>query len=383
MKKITIPFCILLAITSFTSCKKSSHGTPVNNDTIANYIVPTTYNFANVNYSNQTILIAMADQLVAKINTANSIPNTPLTVTTLDNLFTNTGSPFNDSALNLNGSGLSLSNYCSASMRTDIVNYLDSVSVYSQSTTAASAGVAGVSASSASPTKKYLLSQNGIFYSQVIKKAIMGMFAYQIANVYLADSINATVDTVVLAHYWDAAFGSFGVPVNFPTNLTGLKYFGSYCNQVNAGLNSNSSIMNAFLKGRAAISNKDIPTMKAQATILIATFDSLDAAAIVQEMHETETNMTASDLVASYGTLSESIGFVRNLQYNTGKRVITAAQITQLLALYDNVTPSTPNLYNFVNTLSNQTPGPTSNTEIIAQFIGNIYGFNSAELALL
>jgi hypothetical protein len=381
MKKITISFCIFLAAFSLSSCKKSNSGTPINN-----YTVPVTYNFSNVTYSDQTILMAMADQLVAKINTANSTPNTPITVTTLDNLFTNTGSPFNDSALNLNGSGLSLSNYCSTAQRTDILNYLDSVSVYSQSATAASIGVAGVSASSASPNKKYLLSPNGVFYSQVVKKTIMGVFAYQIANVYMANLINSTTDTVALAHYWDAAFGFFGVPVNFPTNVTGLKYFGSYCNQVNAGLNSNASIMNAFLKGRAAISNNDLPTMKVQATILIAAFDSLDAAAIVQEMHETETNMAASsgsDLVASYSTLSESIGFVRNLQYNTGKRVITDAQITQLLALYDNTTPATPNLYNFVNILGTQTPGPASNTEIIAQFIGNIYGFNSTELALL
>ncbi len=384
MKKITLSFCILVAALSFSSCKKNSTGSPTNNNT--NYTVPTTYTFANVNYSNQTILMAMADQLVAKINTANSVPNTPLTTTTLENMFTNTGAPFNDSALNLNGSGLNLSSYCTGAMKSDMQNYFDSISVYSQISAGASAGFAGVDSSSQNHSKKYLLSPNGIFYSQVIKKTIMGIFAYQVANVYMTDSINSTTDTAALAHYWDAAFGFFGVPVNFPTNLTGLKYFGSYCNQVNAGLNSNASIMNAFLKGRAAISNIDLPTMKAQATILIAAFDSLDAAAIVQEMHETETNMAASsgpDLVASYGTLSESLGFVYNLEYNTGKRVITAAQITQLLALYDNATPATPNFYNFVNILGTQTPGPTSNTEIIAEFIGNIYGFNSTELALL
>jgi len=298
-------------------------------------------------------------------------------------MFTNTGAPFNDSALNLNGSGLNLSSYCTAAMKTDMQNYFDSISVYSQISTGASAGLAGVDSSSQNHSKKYLLSPNGVFYSQVVKKTIMGIFAYQVANVYMADSINGTTDTVVLAHYWDEAFGFFGVPVNFPTNLTGLKYFGSYCNQVNAGLNSNASIMNAFLKGRAAISNNDLPAMKAQAAILIATFDSLDAAAIVQEMHETETNMTASDLVASYGTLSESLGFVRNLQYNTGKRLITDAQITHLLGLYDNTTPNDPNLYNFVNILNAQTPGPLSNTEIIAQYIGSIYGFGTSELALL
>jgi hypothetical protein len=377
MKKIIFPILVLLVTIFCWSCKKSS--TP----SIAAYTDSATYNYPNVNYSNQLIVLAMADQLVAKINTANTIPGTVVTAGVLDSMFTNTGSPFNDSALNLNGSGLNLANYCPASMKADLMNYFDSIGVYSQSTVTPILGVAGVAPSSVTPTKKYLLSPNGVYYSQVVKKAIMGMCAHQIANVYMADSINSTIDTTTLAHYWDAAFGFFGVPVNFPTNVTGLRYFGSYSNQVNAGLNSNSSIMNAFLKGRAAISHNDIATMKAQANILINTFDSLDAAAIVQEMHETETNIAAGDTVAALGTLSESLGFVRNLQYNSGTRVITNTQITQLLALYDSVNPTTPNLYNFINVLLTQTPGPQTRTEAIAEFVGQIYGFNATELPLL
>jgi hypothetical protein len=231
----------------------------------------------------------------------------------------------------------------------------------------------------------YLLSPNGVYYSQVIKKAIMGMCAYQIADVYMADSINSTTDTTILEHYWDKAFGLFGVPVNFPTSTTGLRYFGSYSNQVNAGLGSNTSIMNAFLKGRAAIANNDLTTMKAQAALLITTFDSLDAAAIVQEMHETNTNIEAGDAVAAYGTLSESLGFVRNLAYNNSpNRVITNAQIAQLLALYDSVNPNSPSLYNFVGVNAGLTVAQIeAKTNAIAQLIGQIYGFTATELPLL
>jgi hypothetical protein len=358
------------------SCKKDD----------ASYTVPATYNFANVNYSNQTMLLAMADQLLAAVNTANTIPQTAVSLTTLNNLFNNTNSPFNDSTYNLNGASFSLADYAPAQMKSDLVAYFDSISVYSsQSSTVAAPGVPGVGTSSATG-KKYLLSANGVFYSQVIKKAIMGLCAYQITNVYMTDSINSTTDIAKLGHYWDAAFGYFGVPVNFPAVTTGLKYFGSYCNQVNAGLNSNAIIMNTFLKGRAAISNNDIATMKAQSKLLIAEFDTLNAACVVQEMHETEADITATsgpDAVAAQGTMSESLGFVRNFQYNTGTRVITAAQITSLLDLYDSANPNNPNLYNFINVLSNQTPGPQSNTEVIAQYIGNIYGFTATQLPLL
>jgi hypothetical protein len=362
------------------SCKKSNQSTAN-----TNYSVPTTYTFANVNDTASLQLLAMADQVMAAINHANSSPNTVVSTQTLDDMLNNTGGYFVDSALTLNASGLKLATCFPAAALTDVQDYFDSVGLYSQSTTAASPGVPGVSPSSVTPSKLYLLSPNGVYYSQVIKKAIMGMCAYQIADVYMADSINSTTDTTILEHYWDKAFGLFGVPVNFPTSTTGLRYFGSYSNQVNAGLGSNTSIMNAFLKGRAAIANNDLTTMKAQAALLITTFDSLDAAAIVQEMHETNTNIEAGDAVAAYGTLSESLGFVRNLAYNNSpNRVITNAQIAQLLALYDSVNPNSPSLYNFVGVNAGLTVAQIeAKTNAIAQLIGQIYGFTATELPLL
>jgi Domain of unknown function (DUF4856) len=378
MRRIII-LSLVLTILSY-SCKKSNQST-VN----TNYPVPTTYTFANVNYNTSLEVLAMADQVVAKINLANSSSNTVISAQQLDAMLNNTGGYFVDSALQLNSSGLTLASYIPAAELTNVLSYFDSVGLYSESTTSASFGVAGVSPSSVTPTKLYLLSPNGVFYSKVTKKALMGMCAYQIADVYMADSINSTTDTTTLEHYWDEAFGLFGVPVNFPTNTTGLRYFGSYSNQVNAGLGSNASIMNAFLKGRAAIANDDLTTMKAQAALLINTFDSLDAAAIVQEMHETNTNIEAGDAVAAYGTLSESLGFVRNLAYNNSPtRVITNAQISQLLALYDSNNPNSPNLYNFVGVNAGLTVAQIeAKTNAIAQLIGQIYGFTATELPLL
>lgn len=387
MKRTQTLLGVFLLFCFSWGCKKSDNpSTPV-------YPIPTTYDFTNFNDSVQLKILAMADQLVAKINLANSTPNTVVTSQVLTDMFNNTGGYFVDSSLQLNNSGLKLANYFSTAAQTDVLNYFDSIGVYSQSTVTAAAGVAGVGASSVTPTKKYLLSASGVFYSQVVKKAIMGMCAYQIANVFMTDSVASSVDntTVVagsgtlLEHHWDEAFGFFGVPVNFPTNTTGLRYFGSYSNQVNAGLNSNTTLMTAFLTGRAAISAKDLNTKSAQAKIIITTFDQLDAAAIVQEMHETNTNIEAGDAVAAYGTLSESLGFVRNLAYNTSStRIITSAQITQLLQLYDSANPNSPNLYNFVGAAQGLTVAQIeAKTNAIAQFVGQVYGFTATELPLL
>ncbi|HSZ33058.1 MAG TPA: DUF4856 domain-containing protein [Puia sp.] len=381
MQKITYSLFLSLIIALSWSCQKSNNSVTV---TPPVYTVPTTYNFASFNDSNQVKLLVMADQIVAAINRANTIPNTVVSAQTLTDMLNNTGGYFNDSALKLNSSGLKLADYFSAAAKTDMLNYFDSIGLYSQSSASPGHGVAGVASSAANPNKKYLLSPNGIFYSQVVKKTFMGVFSYQIASVYLADSINNKTDTTILQHYWDAAFGFFGVPVNFPTNTTGLKYLGSYSNQVDAGLHSNASIMNAFLKGRAAIGANDLATMKAQAGILINTFDSLDAAAIVQEMHETNTNIEAGDAVAAYGTLSESLGFVRNLIYNTSPaKAITNAQIAQLLALYDSSNPNSPDLYLFVNANVNTTAQIEAKTAEISALIGQIYGFSATTLSLL
>jgi hypothetical protein len=381
MQKIRYSSFLFLIVALSWSCKKSNNSVTV---TPPVYTVPTTYSFTNFNDSNQVKLLVMADQIVAAVNRANTIPNTVVSAQTLTDMFNNTGGYFNDSVLKLNASGLKLSDYFPAAAKTDMLNYFDSIALYSESSVVPVHGVAGVAASSVNPNKKYLLSPNGVFYSQVVKKTFMGVFSYQIASVYLGDSINSKTDTTTLQHYWDAAFGFFGVPVNFPTNTTGLKYLGSYSNQVDAGLHSNTSIMNAFLKGRAAIGANDLATMKAQANILINTLDSLDAAAIVQEMHETNTNIEVGDAVAAYGTLSESLGFVHNLIYDTSpSKVITNTQIAQLLALYDSANPTNPDLYLFVNANVNTTAQIEAKTAAISALIGQIYGFSENTLPLL
>ena len=385
MRKYTIAIALLGMIITADSCKKDK-----NTNTTPVYTVPTTYNFTNVDYTNQKKLLLMADQLVAAINLANTNPVTAVNAQKLKDMFNNTGNYFTDSTLSLNGSGLKLADYCSAAAKADLMRCFDSIAAYSQSAAVASNGVAGIAVSPVS-SKKLLLSPTGIFYSQLVKKIIMGgICAYEIANVYLADSISNSVDnkTVVtgagtaMEHHWDEAFGFFGVPIDFPTNKTGSKYFGSYSNQVDPGLGSNASIMNAFLKGRAAISAKDLTTRDAQAKLLKSTFDTLNAACIVQEMKETDVNIVANDFIGAYSTLSETMGFIYNMKYNTSStRVITDAQITQLLSLLDSANPNNPNLYNFVNGSVNTTEQIKAKTDAIRQMVGKIYGFSATQLA--
>jgi hypothetical protein len=385
-KILSIFLSVFVLLFALGGCKKDNNG-----NSIPSYTVPTTYNFANFNDTTQLKLLAMADQIGAKINLANSIPGTVVSAQQLKDMFNNVNGYFVDSALKLNNSGLRLADYCAPAAKTDVMTYFDSVGLFSQSTVTASAGVAGVAASVANPSKKYLLSPTGIFYSQVFKKLVNGgICAYKIGLSYLTDSISNTVDnkTVVpgsgtaMEHHWDGAFGLLGVPVTFPATTAGSRYLGSYANQVDAGLGCNAVLMNAFLKGRAAISAGDMTTKTQQAAIIISMLDKVNAAAVVQEMKETDANIEAGDAVAAYGTLSESLGFVRNFNYYTSPaRVITDAQISQLLALYDAANPSNPNLYAFVNASVSTKAQIEAKTDAIRQFIGKVYGFTAAQLA--
>src|ERR1700743_3638474 len=90
-----------------------------------NYTIPTTYNFPNFNDSNALKLLAMADQLGAAINLANTTPNTPVDAQKLTDMFNNVNNYFVDSSLKLNASGLRLADYCCPAAKTDLLNYFD------------------------------------------------------------------------------------------------------------------------------------------------------------------------------------------------------------------------------------------------------------------
>jgi len=332
MRKSFIALSVIsAALLLATSCKKSSTKT----DPAPTYTVPTTYNFTNVNYSDATTRLSMANEMAVLMASATI---GPVDGQRLLNMFTNTNSPFASSTSNT--SGLQLKDQCFTQLQTDIPNFIDSIVMVSNSTQPASRGVAGIGASSVTPTSKYPQTATGVNYAQVFKKSIMGgLICYEIVNNYMVNGISSSVDnsTVVagsgtaMEHNWDLAFGYWGVPINFPTVKTGVLFWGSYTSQIDSGYHANMILMNSFLKGRAAISNKDVATTKAQATIIMQTFERATGAAALQEINEIKEALT--DNVKRNSALSECYGFVNSLKYNPARK-ITDAQINAILALF-------------------------------------------------
>jgi len=163
---------------------------------------------------------------------------------------------------------------------------------------------------------------------------------YQATGVYLEfGKMNVDNETVIegegttMEHHWDEAFGYFGVPTNFPTDADGLVFWGSYSNQRNAILGSNQKLMDALLKGRAAISNKDLEIRDVAIAEARAEWELIAVGSALHYLNDGMANF--SDMALRSHSLSEAIGFIYSLQFNPVKK-ITNTEVGELLNLIAN-----------------------------------------------
>ena len=329
---------LAIAVSLLTpACKK--------NDGNANpsYTVPDTYNFSDADSLPAKTILSMFGQMEIAINKGN-VSGTALSSASLKSMYANQGGLFMDTTfsgvpLNLNTSALSLKTSTLPAARAYIESLMDSLELASASSVPAANGVAGVSSRAA------LLSQNGFYWRQLFSKTMMGVaLGHLITDVYLGDSLNSNISVSAKMHAWDQAFFLWCVPSNFPSNRKGVKYWGSYTSQVDSGvtkpvttltgINSNPALMNAFLKGRAALANNDHAAAVQQAAIIINMFEILEAAATVHELNESVDNL-ANSAAAVVGTNSEGLGFWTGLRYNQHKK-ISDADYQAVLDLFGN-----------------------------------------------
>jgi hypothetical protein len=347
--KIKYITAILAFISFIASCKREPDPEPIDDGGI---VVPTTYNFTNVNYSGQTQRISMLSEMTTLMKTGNT-SGTTVDANVLKNMFRNSGNPFTLSDLNTSGKNLICK--CFYLDTTYFLNYMDSLALCSISSVPGSNGTAGVVVSPSDNTKKYLFNERGIEITQLIEKGLMGgVFYYQSLAVYFSDDKignhidNTTVTAgsgTTMEHHWDEGFGYFGAPIDFPTNTTGMVYWAKYSNTVNASLGTNITLMNAFIAGRFAISNGDMTAKFTQRDIIRSNWEKVCAASVIHYYNEALANLT-DDAVRNH-TLSEALAFLRCLKYSPVK-IITNQQISDIEAMIGN------NFYNVtINGINN------------------------------
>jgi len=332
----TLSLALLLL---FSGCKKKTT-TPENPTTEdpKGYTIPSTYEFgANMDLTPATKRIAMLRELVTYVrSTHNPTTNIVISEDKLKAMYANTGAPFTDAgALGLNSAGFNLKEKTSnaKNFQTYVNTLFAEAAVASQGTVSGSNGVSGkvLGPAPSSPTAAqsvYLLNAQGFEYKELIEKGFMGSFLYA-EGCTLLKNIGTYDNTTVIAgkgtameQAWDQAFGYFGVPVSFPTSTANLSYWGSYCNSVNPAINSNSTMMNAWLKGRAAIRAKDAAARDAARDVLLSNWEKIAAARLISYLKQAKSNYL-NDGARSHA-LSEGIGFIRAFGYNPAKTIAEA-----------------------------------------------------------
>ncbi|WP_299702980.1 DUF4856 domain-containing protein [uncultured Pontibacter sp.] len=317
----------LAVCTLFSSCSKDEEDSP-------SYTVPQTYNFENVNYSGQTDRISMLSELDSYVKTGNN--GALLDAQKMRDMYANVNAPFSEARLNTSGKQLKDKTILSAQSLFD--SYFDKAASASLSAgTPALNGKAGLLTTSEGT--KYLVDANGVEPAQIIQKGLMGaVFYFQAVEVYLTEAkIGAAVDNTTITpgdgtkmeHHFDEAFGYFGAPVDFPTNLNNLKFWANYSNKVNPSTGSNKALMDAFLKGRAAISAKDMKGKDEAIATIRTEWEKLVAASVILELNLAKTHIADQAKKSHY--LSEALGFMVGLKFKSDRK-ITDAQYEEAMA---------------------------------------------------
>lgn len=352
MKNILL-FALGLSTIVFTSCSSDDEDTPPAQNPPAGYTVPDTYVFTDaegnstVNFSGQTDRLNQLAEMTALMKSANTA-GTVVNAQDLKDMFANVGN-------NGNGnfsfsSSKQLRNKC-ATLNTDaevvqleFEEMMDNLAAISETTVAGEAngtnGVAGiVQTGEAGP---YLMNAKGQEYNQLITKGLMGaVFYHQMTGYYLTDEkIGDALDNSIpkdpeagkyytsMEHHWDEAFGYFSSEVTFPTLGTD-RFWGGYCNKVDPQLGSNEKLMDAFLTGRAAISNDDMVTKNQQRDIILTEMERVVAGAAIHYMNKARAEF-ANDAKRNH-YLSEGTGFINSLRYKPNA-TITPIEINAIQA---------------------------------------------------
>jgi hypothetical protein len=288
--------------------------------------IPETYDFTNVSYDGQTQRLNQMIEMTTYKKTANT-SGVSLDANRLLAMYANAeganfGGSYNDDK--------QLRNKTLSAVQADFDSYFESIALASQSDLPAAEGVAGV-AVSADGTKQYLLNDKGVELTQIIEKGLMGAcFYYQATAVYLGEErMNADNETVIpgegteMEHHWDEAFGYLGVQRAFPVVTDGAAFWGKYCNDRNALLNTNQELMDALLKGRAAISANRLDIRDEAITEARAAWEKVVAGTAIHYVNSTIENY--DDFALRAHAISEAVAFVYSLKFNPEKTLDNSA----------------------------------------------------------
>jgi len=287
------------------------------------YTIPSTYSFDNVDYSGQLERLSMLLEMKTYMRSANT-PGTAVDAGRLSAMYRNDAANAGWSKQYSDSKQIKGKTFAGEQERYEAL--IEALAAASRSTAPAAEGVAGV-ASSLDGEKQYLLNENGVEYAQIIEKGLMGAcLYYQACAVYLGeDKMNVDNENITpgsgteMEHHWDEAFGYLGAPRDFPISTDGLVFWGDYCNDRDAMMNTNQPLMDALLKGRAAISNGDLVTRDEAIPEVRRAWERVVVGTAIHYLNQAIDKY--EDFAIRAHALSEAVAFLYGLQFNPEKRL--------------------------------------------------------------
>lgn len=342
-----------LGTLALTSCKKDKEDTnsQEGNNT---YSVPTSYVFEDANgnntvsYSGQTDRLNQLSEMVTLINSGLT---SEVSAQDLKDMYANEGGDGNGNFSFTSTKQLKNKTFgdgIDASTQEMFESFMDDLAMASQNNTmTASQGQAGTLSSG---TSTYLFDANGREPKQLIEKGLMGAVFYYQANSYylsedqIGDAVNNTdaVDPAngkyytTMEHHWDEAFGYFGVSTTFPIDVP-EEFWGKYCDKqdeagrVSNGKSLNSAIMDAFLGGRAAISNGDRAGKESNKQKVREAWELVTAGQAHTYLTDAQ-GYFGSDNAKFLHVISEAWAFIHSIKYSPSEtRRMTPSEVDQIL----------------------------------------------------
>ncbi|HAD96987.1 MAG TPA: DUF4856 domain-containing protein [Cryomorphaceae bacterium] len=338
MKRLGFLALLLITLT-VTSCEKT---TDCGCSPVESY--PQTYNFQNVDHSGQDDRLDMLSEIMAYVKTSDD--GNTISQATLLNMFSNDGYTWEKTELN--SSTKQIADKISSDANENIGIWISQLADISKNPGTGSNGTAGL-VQNAGGTRQYLMDQNGFHLAEMIEKGVMGALSYyQATGVYLSSSKmdvdNETVETgkgTAMQHHWDEAFGYWGVPNEFGSpgftydkTAAYHRFWAKYTNEVNEVLGVNSRLMEAFIKGRTAINNKDYSARDESIANIRNTWEEVCAAMAIHYLNGAKANI--SDDAMRNHQLSEAAGFIYSLQFNPTTRMGRSEIMNDILPVYLN-----------------------------------------------
>ncbi len=297
-----------------SSCEKESQN--------PKYEIPTTYQFENVSYSGQTDRLGMLFELQAEIKKA-ATDNKKLSQEQLIAMYTNDSHKAGWQGMYSDSKQLKDKTF--PAYQELFTAVLIDAADKSQNLQDASEGQAGIISNEAQDGQ-YFVNENGLEYAQIIAKGLMGAVLYYHATNYLSDAkLNVDNENVTpgrgtdMEHHWDEAFGYWGVPTDFPQNTDGLYFWGSYTKGRSGHLGISQPLMDAFIKGRAAISAGDIDTRDKARKEIKKLWEKVAASSAIHYLNGSYADY--EDTGARLHQLSEGTGFIFSLLFSDQRSV--------------------------------------------------------------